>query len=104
MKRIKRVLKAIMTRKMFYRLLNVYLYLKCLIKNERYKMAYFHSKRKNTKEKYCIIRFQRPEYALLAAGIQYVFIYEWAISKGFIPVLDLEYEYDYQRYEIGQNN
>jgi hypothetical protein len=71
--------------------------------NEKYKFSYFHSK-KASKEKYCIFRLVKPDYAVFAAGIQYIFACEYVRSKKFIPLLDLEYEYIFQQNNIGKEN
>lgn len=68
-----------------------------------YRFAYF-VKRKRSKKKYCIFRFQLPDYMTFAAGIQYIFAYEYARSKGFIPVIDMEWEYCFHQYELGKDN
>ena len=72
-------------------------------KSQLYREAYFASREKG-KERYCIIRFNMPVYSLLAAGIQFSFMAREIKSKGFIPILDLEWEQDYQAKEIGKNN
>lgn len=80
-------------------------YLKSFKKDEKYcHMAYFHSKNQKAKEKYCIFRGCKPGYGLFAAGLQYIFAYEFAKSKGYIPLLDLEYTYDFQQYNLGKEN
>ncbi len=71
--------------------------------NEKYKFSYFYSK-KASKEKYCIFRLVEPDYAIFAAGIQYIFACEYAESKGFIPLLDLEYGYIFQQNNLGYEN
>lgn len=73
-------------------------------KKHLYRAAYFHKKKKNAKEKYCIIRLQAPGLMTFAAAIQYIFVYEWAKNKGYIPVLDLEFEYNYMHNRLGEDN
>lgn len=67
-------------------------------------MAYFYRKKFNAKEKYCIFRGCKPGYAIFAAGLQYIFAYEFALSKGYIPVFDLEYTYDFRQHNFGKEN
>ena len=69
-----------------------------------YRTAYFYKKKKKAKEKYCIIRMQAPDFMTFAAAIQYIFIYEWAKSKGYIPVMDLELGYDFEKFGFGKDN
>lgn len=70
----------------------------------KYKFSYFLSKRPEAQKKYCILRLQMPQYALFAAGIQYIFMYDWAASRGYTPLLDIEYGYNFQRYMLGEDN
>lgn len=69
-----------------------------------YRTAYFYKKKRNAKEKYCIIRLQAPGLMTFAAALQYIFVYEWARDKGYIPVLDLEFEYNYIHKLLGKDN
>lgn len=73
-------------------------------KKHLYRGAYFHKKKKNAEEKYCIIRLQAPGLMTFAAAIQYIFVYEWVKNKGYIPVLDLEFEYNYMHNRLGEDN
>ena len=66
-----------------------------------YPEVVYFSTRKNEK-KYCIVRYSLPTFALMAAGIQYIFCYYKLLDKGYIPVLDLEYEYSYEQGKIGE--
>lgn len=66
-----------------------------------YPQAVFLSKRKSP-QKYCVVRFTIPTFALMAAGIQYIFCYYKLHDKGYIPVLDLECEYSYEQGRIGE--
>jgi len=68
-----------------------------------YREAYFVS-RKNSKKKYCIFRLEIPYYMLFSAGNLYLYMYNWAIDKGMIPILDVEYTYDFERYRLGEKN
>lgn len=80
-------------------------YLKLWKKNGKdFRMAYFYKKKFNAKEKYCIFRGDRTTYGIFAAGLQYVFAYEFARSKGYIPVFDLEYTYNFMQYNLGKEN
>ena len=65
--------------------------------------TYFVS-RKNSKKKYCIFRLEIPYYMLFSAGNLYLYMYNWAIDKGMIPILDVEYTYDFERYRLGEKN
>lgn len=66
-----------------------------------YPEAFYFSKKKD-KNKYCVVRYSIPTYALMAAGIQYIFCYYKLCDKGYIPVLDLECEYSYEQGRIGE--
>lgn len=73
-------------------------------KSIQYKRRYYIRKEKGAKEKYCIFRIPIPQHALLSAAKRYLFAYEWAKKKGYIPVLDLEYEYNFERGILGTEN
>lgn len=75
-----------------------------MVGKSSYQSAYFLSKSLKAKEKYCIFRLQLPGYSLFAAGIQYIFMYDWAIAQGYIPLFDIEYDYNFQRYLLGEDN
>lgn len=66
-----------------------------------YPEAFYFSKKKG-KNKYCVVRYSIPTFALMAAGIQYVFCYYKLKKKGYTPILDLECEYSYQQGRIGE--
>ena len=68
-----------------------------------YPQAVFFSK-KRSKKKYCVVRFTTPTFALMAAGIQYVFCYYQLVERGNIPLLDLEGTYTYKQGQLGKNN
>lgn len=68
-----------------------------------YREAYFIS-RKNGKKKYCIFRLEMPNHMIFSAGNLYLYMYDWAIHKGMIPILDVEYTYDFERYRLGEKN
>ncbi len=68
-----------------------------------YPEAVFFSKKKSDK-KYCIVRYTRPTFDLMAAGIQYVFCYHRLAARGYIPILDIEYAYTYRQGRIGEYN
>lgn len=72
-------------------------------KENAYSLPYFHSKKKSN-ERYCIFRFQRPNFALFAAANKYIFAYEWAVNNGYIPVVDMEYGYYFRNYLLGECN
>ena len=73
-------------------------------KTQRYRLAFFHRAKIGARDKYYIFRFQMPDYMLFAAAIQYIFCYAWAHSKGFIPVIDMEQEYDFKQGRLGIAN
>lgn len=68
-----------------------------------YPQAVFLSK-KRSKKKYCVVRFTTPTFALMAAGIQYVFCYYQLVERGYIPLLDIENAYSYQQGQLGEHN
>lgn len=73
-------------------------------RKQKYKLAYFQSQNKKCEKKYCIFRFVMPNQMLFSVAKQYIFMYEWAVSKGFIPIVDIEYAYDFERGRLGENN
>lgn len=68
-----------------------------------YKLPYFHS-RKRSKEKYCIFRFVWGDYAHFSAANCYVFAYEWAVRRGYIPLVDMEHEYCFKTGHMDEEN
>lgn len=60
-------------------------------------------KKKKAKKKYCVVRYALPTFGIMAAGIQYIFCYYKLLDRGYIPVLDLEYEYSYRKERIGEH-
>lgn len=68
-----------------------------------YPEAVFFSKRKSDK-KYCIVRYARPTFDLLAAGVQYLFCYYQLAERGYIPILDIEYKHSFRQGRIGEYN
>lgn len=68
-----------------------------------YPEAVFVSK-KRTDKKYCIVRYERPTFDLLAAGVQYLFCYYQLAERGYIPILDIEYKYSFRQGRIGEYN
>lgn len=60
-------------------------------------------KKKKAKKKYCVVRYSLPTFGIMAAGIQYIFCYYKLLNRGYIPVLDLEYEYSYRKERIGEH-
>lgn len=68
-----------------------------------YPEAVFFSKGKSNK-KYCVVRYIWPDFGLMAAGIQYVFCYHQLLKRGYIPLIDIEYEYSYEKGRLGESN
>ncbi len=68
-----------------------------------YPHAVFFSK-KRSKEKYCVVRYTAPTFAMFAAGVQYVFCYYKLLEKGYIPLIDIEYAYSYRMGRLGEHN
>lgn len=88
----------------WYQVINIkYSHMANRDKELAYKLPYFHS-RKRSKEKYCIFRFAWIDYAHFSAANCYVFAYEWAVSKGYIPLVDLEHEYCFKTGQMGEEN
>lgn len=54
--------------------------------------------------KYCIVRYTRPNFDLMAAGIQYVFCYHKLVERGYVPVIDIEYTYSFRQGRVGELN
>lgn len=70
---------------------------------ESYPYAQFYSKKKSD-TKYCVVRYTMPTFGLMAAGIQYIFIYYELVERGYVPIIDIEYAYSYKQGKIGENN
>lgn len=70
---------------------------------ENYPYATFLSKKRSDK-KYCIVRYSMPTFALMAAGIQYVFCYYQLVKRGYIPIIDIEPTYSFRQGRIGEFN
>ena len=88
----------------WYQVINIkYTHMTNKDKELSYKLPYFYS-RKRSKEKYCIFRFARVNYALFSVANCYVFAYEWAVSKGYIPLVDLEHEYCFKAGRMDEEN
>lgn len=68
-----------------------------------YPHAFFLSKKRADK-KYCVVRYSIPNFALLAAGIQYLFCYHQLVEKGYTPIIDIEYTYSFKQGKIGEHN
>ncbi len=72
--------------------------------NIDYHLSTHFLKNKISKKKYCVFRMPFPEYSLFAVANTYIFIYEWAIKNGFIPLIDLEFNYSYMQGRLGEDN
>lgn len=64
----------------------------------------FRRKKIIAKEKYCVFRIEYPNWSLFSVACQYIFMCEWALNKGFIPLVDLEYQYNFDQHKIGEDN
>ena len=73
-------------------------------RENKYRLPYFISRKRNAKEKYCVFRYALPGSALFSSALGHIVSYEWAKSKGYIPIVDLEYEYDFQKGHLGKDN
>lgn len=60
--------------------------------------------KKRSDRKYCIVRYRRPTFDLMAAGIQYVFCYYRLKNRGYTPIIDIEYTYSFRQGRIGEYN
>lgn len=65
---------------------------------------FFISKKVGSKEKYCILRNKFPHNGVFAVANQYLFMYQWAKERGYIPLLDWESIYNYKQRKIGEYN
>lgn len=63
---------------------------------------FFISKR--GKEKYCILRNKYPHNGVFAVANQYLFMYQWAKERGYIPLMDWETIYNFKKRKIGEYN
>lgn len=88
----------------WYQVINIkYSHMANKDKELAYKLPYFHS-RKRSKEKYCIFRFVWGNYAHFSAANCYVFAYEWAVRRGYIPLVDMEHEYCFKTGHMDEEN
>ena len=103
---IKRRIKAFLEKCLPYELYQMiyikYIHVTAKDKELAYQLPYFHS-RKRSKEKYCIFRFTHI-YGLCSAAKLYIFAYEWAVSKGYTPLVDYEHEYCFKTGQLGEEN
>lgn len=72
-------------------------------KKQIYCLPYFYRREKSLK-KYCIFRFDVKGYGLSAVVRNCIFAFDWAEERGYIPIVDIEYEYDFFRNILGENN
>lgn len=56
------------------------------------------------KKKYFVFKVKYPYASVFAAANYYIFLYEWALKKGFTPILDMEYQYSFCQGRIGEDN
>lgn len=88
----------------WYQVINIkYTHMTNKDKESAYKLPYFHS-RKRSKEKYCIFRFVWGDYAHFSAANCYVFAHEWAVRRGYIPLVDMEHEYCFKTGHMDEEN
>lgn len=71
---------------------------------QEYKSAYYYRKGRSAKEKFWIFRISPPNYGIFAVAIHAIFVCEFARSKGFIPLIDYEFAYNFQQYNLGKEN
>ena len=102
--KINKLISKCMPYEIYGAMINQYAYIRTNDKKKKYAYGYLHAWKPRAKKKYYIFRYGIPSYGLFAAGLQYVFAYEWAISNGFIPVLDIESEYDFEHNRLGVSN
>lgn len=76
------------------------------VRDERasFDLPYFISKNKDAKEKYVIFRYDIRTYLVFAAGRNYLFAYQWAKKHNMIPLIDMEWEYEFEHFRIGEDN
>lgn len=101
--KISKLLKSVLPYDMFKRIEIIYKHLKFKDKKRRFILPYFYARQKDNC-KYCVFRYPIPNYGILAIAKRYIFAYDWAVSKGYIPVVDVEFEYCFENYELGENN
>lgn len=71
---------------------------------QKYKSAYYYRKGRSAKEKFWIFRTSLPNNGIFAVAIHAIFACEFARSKGFIPLIDYEFAYNFQQYNLGKEN
>lgn len=64
---------------------------KKIYNNKKNEELYTVIKKSISQEKYVIMRYRYPDSGLMAVAVQALFSYEYAKSKGYIPIYDIEY-------------
>ena len=67
-------------------------------------VSYFLNRNIKFHNKYCVFRLEFPGRSLFSTALSYIFMYEWAVHKGYTPIMDLEYAYVFQQKELGEDN
>ena len=96
--------KKILPEELFKKFVNWCHRQKFISGQDRYLYEYYISKKRNANEKYCIFRCYTPPTGVLSTANVYIFMYEWAIDKGYIPIMDMEFEYDFMNFKLGEDN
>lgn len=73
-------------------------------KTNKWQTGYVYKWNLFAKKKYFIVRFPRGYYDLFAAARAYIFIAEYAESKGMYPLIDIEDKADFEKGILGQDN
>lgn len=61
-------------------------------------------KKKRAKEKYCLFKIGTVGPSLGWMARNYIYICEWLIPQGLIPIIDMEYQYSLDQGRIGEEN
>lgn len=71
---------------------------------QNWRDSYWIRRKKGQPKKLWIIRWIMPNDMLFFAGMQYAFAYDFVKKHGGIPIFDLEFAYDFERYRLGEEN
>lgn len=100
---VSRLLEKILPHDVFKNVEIQYKHFKLKDKTREYMLPYYYRHEKDA-AKYCIFRYPLLDYGILAVARKYLFAYDWAVSNGYIPVVDFEFEDCIRKYEFDVDN
>ncbi len=70
----------------------------------RYKYEHLIKNKEGENASYFLLRFIKPDYGLFAAANRVLLVYEKIIECGYIPLIDIEFEYEFKKGKYGEFN